>query len=55
MEVRKIYNEELSQLEYDLLRSSYWIDVILTQFETAKGFEVTPFVSVEEVEKYRDS
>ena len=54
VEIRKIYNEEVSQLEYDLLRSSCWIDVILTQLEAATGFEVAPFVSVEEVEKYRD-
>ncbi|WIV20337.1 hypothetical protein QPK24_06490 [Paenibacillus polygoni] len=54
VKIRKIYNEEVSQLEYHLLRSSYRIDNILTQFETAKGFEVAPFVSAEEVETYRD-
>lgn len=54
VEIRRIYNEEVSQLEYDLLRSSSWMDVIITQLETANGFEVAPLVSAEEVEKYRD-
>lgn len=54
VEVRRIYYEEVSQLEYDLLRSSPELNSLITQLETAGGFDVTPFVSREEVEKYRD-
>ncbi|WP_454190132.1 hypothetical protein [Paenibacillus sp. Marseille-Q7038] len=54
VEIRRIYNEEVSQLEYDLLRNSSWVDVIITKLETANGFEMAPFMSANEVEKYRD-
>lgn len=54
VEVRRIYYEEVSQLEYDLLRSSPSVNSLITQLESAGGFDVPPLVSREEVEQYRD-
>lgn len=53
-EIRRIYNEEVSQLEYKLLRSSPWMNGIITQLQAATGFDMDSFVSAEEVEKYRE-
>ncbi|NOU93256.1 hypothetical protein GC093_08495 [Paenibacillus sp. LMG 31456] len=53
-EIRKIYNQEVSQVEFNLLRSEDWAQKVLKNLQLAHVFADTPFVTQNEVSQYRD-
>ncbi|WP_211748617.1 hypothetical protein [Paenibacillus sp. Marseille-Q4541] len=53
-EIRRIYDEEVSQLEYNLMRSNEWVDIVIAKLQAARGFDMDSLVSAEEAERYRE-
>ncbi|MWV44307.1 hypothetical protein GRF59_11765 [Paenibacillus sp. HJL G12] len=54
-EIRDTYNAEVSQVEFDLLRSADWADQVIAKLRLAHSFAMDPFVTHEEVSRYRDT
>jgi len=53
-EIRRIYNVEVSQIEFVLLRSGEWANRAISLLMGANGYAIQPFVAQDEVAKYRD-
>jgi hypothetical protein len=53
-DIRKIYNNEVSQVEFNLLRSEDWARCIISELQQSKAFTIEPFVTETEVSQYRD-
>lgn len=53
-EIREIYNQEVSQIEFELLRSMRNADKLLMLIQKADGFTISPLVTQLEVIQYRD-
>ncbi|AOZ92576.1 hypothetical protein [Paenibacillus crassostreae] len=53
-EIRKTYNNEVSQVEFYLLRALESKDKLLVKLEQAKGYSVDPFLTQLEINQYRD-
>ncbi|BCG59448.1 hypothetical protein [Paenibacillus sp. URB8-2] len=53
-DIRKIYNHEVSQVEFNLLRSMDSTEKLFALLLKAKGFTIDPFVMQLEVNQYRD-
>lgn len=51
---RETYNREVSQLEFHLLRQEPWAQDALEQLRRARAFAVEPFLTLDEVGRYRD-
>ncbi|PJN55646.1 hypothetical protein PAEVO_23680 [Paenibacillus sp. GM2FR] len=47
------YNQEVSQLEFELKRSQPWTDSILNKLKDSEGHAIPLFVEKSEVEQYR--
>jgi hypothetical protein len=54
-QIRKIYNQEVSQAEFNLLRSMNHSEEIFSLLLRAEGYTIDPFVTQLEVNQYRDS
>lgn len=54
-DIRKTYNDEVSQIEFNLLRSIENSDTLFIKLIQARGYEINPFVTQDEVHQYRDS
>ncbi|MBW7453463.1 hypothetical protein ACFOLF_14115 [Paenibacillus sepulcri] len=54
-EIRKIYNNEVSQIEFNLLRSMDNVDNLFSRLTQAKAYTIEPFVTLLEVNQYRDN
>lgn len=52
--IRETYNREVSQLEFHLLRQEPWAQDALEQLRRARAFAVEPFLTQDEVGRYRD-
>jgi hypothetical protein len=53
-DIRNIYNEEVSQVEFNLLKSEEWAQSVITKLQRAKAFSIEPFITDEEVSQYRN-
>ncbi|MFC7681820.1 hypothetical protein [Paenibacillus sp. GCM10028914] len=53
-DLRKTYNNEVSQLEFNLTRDVENSDILLRKFLKARGFEISPFVTLDEINQFRD-
>ncbi|SFM53359.1 hypothetical protein SAMN03159341_1445 [Paenibacillus sp. 1_12] len=53
-EIRKIYNQEVSQVEFNLLRSEEWAQPIIHRLQHANAYSIEPLVTQNEVSQYRD-
>lgn len=54
-DMRKTYIQEVSQLEFDLLRSMRSSEPLFSLLLKAEGFTIDPFVTQLEVNQYRDT
>ncbi|WP_230493819.1 hypothetical protein [Paenibacillus polymyxa] len=54
-DVRKTYNLEVSQVEFDLLRSMGSTEKLFTKLLKAKGYTINPYITQLEVNQYRDN
>jgi hypothetical protein len=54
-EIRKTYNNEVSQIEFNLLRTEEFVKNLFLRLQQAKSFTLEPFVTRIEVNQYRDS
>jgi hypothetical protein len=54
-EIRKIYNHEVSQVEFNLLGCMNSAEKLFTLLLKAEGFTINPFVTQLEIKQYRDS
>ncbi|MBO7748439.1 hypothetical protein I8J29_30060 [Paenibacillus sp. MWE-103] len=54
-EIRRRYNEEMSQTEFDLLRSLPGAEAHLTKLAAAGGYAIAPFLTRQEVTRYREA
>lgn len=54
-ETRKTYHREVSQLEFDLLKHKAWAKDALIKLRQAHAFALDPFLTRDEVGRYRDS
>jgi hypothetical protein len=52
-DIRKIYNNEVSQIEFNLLKSEDWAHSIISELQQSKAFTIEPFVTKTEVSQYR--
>jgi hypothetical protein len=52
-DIRKIYNNEVSQVEFNLLKSEDWAPSTLNELQQSKAFTIEPFVTNTEVSQYR--
>ncbi|WP_422657508.1 hypothetical protein ACK8P5_17310 [Paenibacillus sp. EC2-1] len=52
--IRRTYNQEVSQLEFEILRSRDWADRVLFELQTARAYSIEPLVTEIEVAQYRD-
>lgn len=52
--IRAIYNQEVSQAEFHLLRSEAWAGSALAKLQRAHAYAMEPFVTQHEVSEYRD-
>ena len=53
-EIRQIYNNEMSKLEFILLRSEDWAHKFIHTLQQSEAFTIEPFVTETEVSQYRD-
>lgn len=53
-DIRRTYNQEVSQLEFEILRSGDWADAVLFELQTARAYSIEPLVTENEVAQYRD-
>ncbi len=54
-DIRKIYNQEVSQVEFNLFRAEEWAQQnIIRRLQRANAFTISPFVTENEVSQYRD-
>ena len=53
-EIREIYTQEVSQIEFELLRSMRDADKLLMLIQKADGFTISPLVTQLEVIQYRN-
>lgn len=54
-DIRKIYNQEVSQLEFVLFRTEEWApQSIIRKLQRANAYTISPFVTQNEVNLYRD-
>lgn len=54
-DLRCTYNQEVSQMEFQVMRSSKWAADVLQKLKQARAFSIAPFVTEEEVRRYRDA
>lgn len=52
--MRWVYNTEVSQVEFDLIRSTDRLDEWITLLQRSEGYSIDPFVTDQEVRQYRD-
>jgi hypothetical protein len=52
-DIRKIFNNEVSQIEFNLLKSEDWAHSIISELQQSKAFTIEPFVTKTEVSQYR--
>lgn len=52
--IREIYNKEVSQIEFILLREIGSSQEVISQLKKAKAFTIKPFLMQDEIHKYRD-
>lgn len=52
--MRGTYNTEVSQLEFDLIRSTNRLDDWIKLIRSSEGYAIDPFVTDREVRQYRD-
>lgn len=52
--VRRTYNQEVSQLEFNLMRSMDRVDNLFAKLLKANGYAIEPYVTQPEVIQYRD-
>lgn len=52
--VRGIYNQEVSQVEFELKRSINHYNELIRLLKNAEGYTINPFVTQSEVGEYRD-
>ncbi|MCJ8013231.1 hypothetical protein MUG84_15985 [Paenibacillus sp. KQZ6P-2] len=52
--IRDTYNQEVSQVEFVLMRSAEWADGAIAKLRQAQVYAMEPFVTKDEVSKYRD-
>ncbi|PWV94497.1 hypothetical protein DFQ01_13062 [Paenibacillus cellulosilyticus] len=53
-EMRGIYNEEVSQVEFDLIRSTRGMECWTELLRQTDGYTIDPFVTQQEVSQYRN-
>lgn len=53
-EIRSTYNKEVSQVEFNLLRSEEWTQSVMNKLQRADAFTIEPLITYEEVNQYRD-
>ncbi|MFB7554204.1 hypothetical protein [Streptomyces sp. NPDC056154] len=53
-DIRDTYNKEVSQVEFDLLRSAWWADEAISKLRQAQAYAMEPLVTKEEVSTYRE-
>ncbi|TYP73329.1 zinc dependent phospholipase C family protein [Paenibacillus methanolicus] len=53
-QIRRTYNVESDQAEFELMRKAEWADVILNQLQTAQAYAIEPLLTDREVSQYRD-
>ncbi|MFC4810939.1 hypothetical protein [Paenibacillus sp. GCM10023250] len=53
-EIRRRYNEEVSQTEFGLLRSLPGAEAHLAKLAAARGYAIAPFLTRQEVTQYRE-
>ncbi|GIP03738.1 hypothetical protein JNUCC32_07110 [Paenibacillus sp. JNUCC32] len=51
--LRFTYNQEVSQLEFEIIRSQHWAGSVLNKLTDSMGHALAPFVDKSEVEQYR--
>ncbi|MEF7437906.1 hypothetical protein V4V36_01110 [Paenibacillus lautus] len=51
--MRLTYNQEVSQLEFEIMRSQHWAGSVLNKLKDSIGHALDPFVDKSEVEQYR--
>jgi len=51
---RKIYNLEVSQVEFELMKSEEWVQDVINKLQQASAYTIEPFVTQFEVSQYRD-
>ena len=53
--IRRVYNQEVSQVEFDLLQTEGHTEQLFKTLLKAQGYTIDPFVTMLEIQKYRDT
>jgi hypothetical protein len=53
-EIRKVYNIESNQVEFDLLRGEEWAEAVLDKLHVGIAYTIEPLLTKNEVSQYRD-
>ncbi|MFC4104245.1 hypothetical protein [Paenibacillus xanthanilyticus] len=53
-QIRKTYNAESDQVEFELMREAEWTDGMLNRLQTAAAYTIEPLLTDHEVSQYRD-
>lgn len=53
-DIRKTYNQEVSQIEFNLLKSEQWADMVLRKLRISSAYTMDSLVTETEVNGYRD-
>lgn len=51
--IRTIYNQDVSQLEFELKRSQQWTNRVLKKLKQAEAYTIKPFLERSGMEQYR--
>ncbi|MBD0384791.1 zinc dependent phospholipase C family protein [Paenibacillus sedimenti] len=54
-DIRSIYNQEVSQIEFILMRSEAWTDCVISKLKDADAFSLTPLIEAVEINAYKDT
>jgi hypothetical protein len=54
-DIRKTYNNESNQVEFDLIKIEEWADAVLNKLQVAAAYTIEPLLTQIEVGQYRDT